>query len=143
MLCGSEDQVYTVLDELEDSAKSIYPIAAALVDVSYKSGECPNCNGVMQKLFLEESDRLQVRDQLMRMLGDRSGRLEDFDSWLKRREEYVYIVDGANVAYTRQNFDNGRFSFTQVRLGCGREAAYTWYRSGIAVIISSICTAPS
>ena len=26
-------------------------------------------------------------------------------------EEYVYIIDAANVAYCRQNFEKGKFSF--------------------------------
>jgi len=42
--------------------------------------------------------------------------LQSFSDWLDSREEYVYIVDAANVAYTRQNFENGRFSFRQVEL---------------------------
>ena len=30
--------------------------------------------------------------------------------------EYTYIVDGANVAYNRQNFHKGKFSYSQIEL---------------------------
>jgi hypothetical protein len=33
---------------------------------------------------------------------------------LRAREEFEYIVDGANVAYNSQNFGKGMFSFRQV-----------------------------
>ena len=43
-----------------------------------------------------------------------------FGDWLdtKAKEgiEFMYIVDGANVAYHRQNFEGGKFNFRQVEL---------------------------
>lgn len=42
--------------------------------------------------------------------------MQDFGDWLRAREEFEYIVDGANVAYNSQNFGKGMFSFKQVRL---------------------------
>lgn len=41
--------------------------------------------------------------------------MQDFRRWLEAREEYDFIVDGANVAYSQQNFEGGQFSFKQVR----------------------------
>ena len=43
--------------------------------------------------------------------------LQNFSAWLSAKPyDYTYIVDGANVAYNRQNFDTGRFSFKQIEL---------------------------
>lgn len=41
--------------------------------------------------------------------------MQAFASWLEDKEEFTYVVDGANVAYNRQNFGDGKFSFRQVR----------------------------
>jgi hypothetical protein len=43
-----------------------------------------------------------------------SNQSKNFASWLQSVEEFDYIVDGANIAYSRQNFDDGKFSFQQV-----------------------------
>jgi hypothetical protein len=37
-----------------------------------------------------------------------------FDTWLRFQEEFTYIVDAANIAYYKQNYNEGRFSFSQV-----------------------------
>jgi hypothetical protein len=39
---------------------------------------------------------------------------QDFGRWLRTHDEFDYIVDGANVAYNAQNYDDGRFTFKQV-----------------------------
>lgn len=39
-----------------------------------------------------------------------------FGDWLKTQTEFKYIIDGANVAYNHQNFENGKFSYRQVEL---------------------------
>lgn len=39
--------------------------------------------------------------------------LKDFGDWLREREEFDYIIDGANVAYCNQNFMDGKFSYMQ------------------------------
>jgi hypothetical protein len=41
---------------------------------------------------------------------------QDFGRWLRTHDEFDYIVDGANVAYNAQNYDDGRFTFKQVSL---------------------------
>jgi hypothetical protein len=35
---------------------------------------------------------------------------------LKNRDEFKYIVDGANVAYHHQNFSHGKFSYRQIEV---------------------------
>lgn len=42
--------------------------------------------------------------------------LQAFGDWLKTQTEFKYIIDGANVAYNHQNFENGKFSYRQVEL---------------------------
>ena len=35
---------------------------------------------------------------------------------MKNRDEFKYIVDGANVAYHHQNFTEGKFSYRQIEV---------------------------
>jgi len=64
------------------------------------------------------------------------GAPQDFGDWLRAREEFEYIVDGANVAYNSQNFGKGMFSFKQVRgeshpsLLCS--AVFAWSYFGVS-----------
>lgn len=41
-----------------------------------------------------------------------------FSNWLQSEPEFDYVVDAANIAYTRQNHEKGKFSFRQVRGLC-------------------------
>jgi hypothetical protein len=73
-------------------------------------------------LVLSELQKERVRVALMQVAGGASSaqavHLETFASWLDEpgRPEYDLVVDGANVAYNRQNFENGRFSFRQIEM---------------------------
>ena len=42
--------------------------------------------------------------------------LLDFSDWLQLRKPFTYIVDGANVAYTHQNHDEGKFQYQQIEI---------------------------
>lgn len=91
---------------------------AKLVDVSNLSCRCPNCGDRLSLLLLTEEQRLGIRTSLMKIAASKSlsaaKNLQHFSDWLKRRPEFKYIVDGANVAYTRQNYEEGRFSYEQI-----------------------------
>jgi Zc3h12a-like Ribonuclease NYN domain len=39
-----------------------------------------------------------------------------FGEWLHTKSEFKYIIDGANVAYHHQNFNDGKFSYKQIEL---------------------------
>ncbi|CAM9499214.1 unnamed protein product, partial [Ectocarpus fasciculatus] len=39
---------------------------------------------------------------------------QKFSNWLSSKPEFDYIIDAANIAYSRQNHDNGKFSFRQI-----------------------------
>lgn len=91
---------------------------ASIVDIYNVTSCCPNCGGELQKLFLEEDERRRVRIALGNIVSASSPAqnksLEIFADFLAKNDEFVYIVDGANVAYHKQNFDDGQFSYRQI-----------------------------
>ena len=42
--------------------------------------------------------------------------VQAYGEWLKLQHEFKYIIDGANVAYNHQNFEEGKFSYRQIEL---------------------------
>ena len=98
-----------------------YPLKKAeFVEISNESCRCPNCGEELKAMFLTEEERRRVRTALIKIAStnsiNQSKNLQDFADWLANQEEFVYIVDGANVAYNRQDFDNGKFSYRQIEL---------------------------
>lgn len=97
---------------------------ACIVDIYDATSCCPNCGGELQKLFLEEDERRRVRAALTNIVSalspGQNKSLEAFAEFLSKNDEFVYIVDGANVAYHKQNFDNGQFSYRQIDLVVNR-----------------------
>lgn len=98
-----------------------YPsMAAEIVDISNESCRCPNCGNYLQSMVLSEEERHRVRVALMKIASGNSlnhcKNLQLFSEWLSAEEEFKFIVDGANVAYNRQNFNGGKFSYQQIEL---------------------------
>jgi len=100
-------------------------LPAALVELSKESSHCPNCGEQVQKLRLTDSEAAAVRaglEGVARANGETQMKaMSHFEGWLadkvKRDGKHpTYIVDGANVAYHRQNFENGKFSYRQIEL---------------------------
>ena len=56
----------------------------------------------------------------MEMAGSRfpsqAKNLSVFTEWLQAREDFLFVIDGANVAYHRQNFSEGQFSYRQIEI---------------------------
>jgi pentatricopeptide repeat protein len=85
---------------------------------------CPHCQSELAKIALSEQQKHGVREALFGIANGTSkgqgSAIRAFGEWLDNKAEqgvqYSYIVDGANVAYHRQNFDGGKFSFRQVEL---------------------------
>ena len=105
--------------------KAPYPMKKAeVVGISNKSCRCPNCGDYLTSMFLTEEERHRVRAALMKIASTSSlnqcKNLQAFSDWLQEQEEFVYIVDGANVAYNKQNFENGKFSYRQIELVVNR-----------------------
>ena len=118
----SYNQRYSVLGP-EQAAPGF---AARIVDVSDLTGRCPNCASPLQRLVLTDQERGRVRVALGSVVEAFSPvqhkAMLQFGEWMARRrqesggEEFAYIVDGANVAYHKQNFEGGKFSFRQIQL---------------------------
>lgn len=116
-------ETYTVvqpLPPLETKPDRFGGSRVKLVDVSNDSCRCPNCGDQLSLFLLSEEQRLGVRTSLMKIAAAKSlyaaKSLQAFGDWLKERPEFKYIVDGANVAYTRQNYDAGKFCYEQIDL---------------------------
>ena len=103
-----------------NSSADYHPTAACLVDISSPSSRCPNCGATLRGLALSEDTKAAARVALMRIAAAASVNhcksLETFGIWLEEQPEFKYIIDGANVAYNRQNFGQGRFSYRQIEL---------------------------
>jgi hypothetical protein len=99
-----------------------------LVNVSDSSCTCPNCGSKLERSILTDSERLKMREALMDVIESRHDKkaaqtkgliqrvenFKTFQSWLGRRKEFTHIIDGANVAYHKQNCDGGGFSYIQI-----------------------------
>ena len=43
-----------------------------------------------------------------------SADFQHFSEWLRSCEPFDYVLDGPNIAYYNQNFEQGQFSFRQI-----------------------------
>ena len=97
-----------------------FPKRSSMVQITNTNCLCPNCNSNIDLLLLNDDQKLQVRTALMKIASTKSinsaKNLQNFANWLNNQKEFTYIVDGANVAYNRQNFDNGKFNYKQIEL---------------------------
>jgi len=93
---------------------------AEIVDISAESCRCPNCGDYLKPMCLSEEEKHRVRIALMKIATTNSlnhcKNLLAYSEWLNSLEEFKFIVDGANVAYNRQNFNGGKFSYQQIEL---------------------------
>ena len=91
---------------------------ANIVQISPRSCICPNCGAKLKNIPLTEDVKETARVGLMRVASAATvvqcKYLQNFGTWLAERPEFKYVIDGANVAYNRQNFGQGRFSYRQV-----------------------------
>jgi uncharacterized membrane protein len=100
------NEKYIIIDEAGKEAGP--PLPARIVDISNNTCLCPNCGDKIMPLLLNEDERHRVRVALMKIASlaslQQCKNLQAFDQWLKERDEFIHIVDGANVAYAKQNF---------------------------------------
>ena len=67
--------------------------------------------------YEKETVRLALKSIVLDVSQVQYEYFRDFESWLKDDDkEYKYIVDAANCAYLRQNFEKGKFSYRQIEL---------------------------
>jgi len=99
--------------------------------VGKTTGLCPITNVNLKLIKLVRDQREQLRKQLLQLskstFEEYSGYQHDtdyavkeltlFTEWLDERkgEAFTAIVDGANVAYYMQNFENGSFNYHQIQ----------------------------
>jgi hypothetical protein len=108
------------MDEKEVEVNSVRNRRARLVDICNDTCLCPNCGGKLRSLVLGDSERERVRLGLIDIASSTSlnhiRNIRSLDSWLGNQEEFKYFIDGANVAYNCQNFEDGKFSYKQIEL---------------------------
>ena len=80
---------------------------------------CPCCETPLRLLSLTEAERRHMRTSLLELAAtsdiDQRHDLAEFAAWLRRRNgAFTVAVDAANIAYYRQNFAGGHFSFKQI-----------------------------
>eukprot|EP01038_Epipyxis_sp_PR26KG_P004312 gene4312-6110_t len=104
---------FIVLDKLDDTLKNEFKSnSARLIGMSSKSCFCPNCDGKLIKFSLTDEERQKVKSALLTAAYS----ISDYHGKSLEKEDFDYIVDGANVAYYHQNFVGGRFSYRQIEL---------------------------
>jgi pentatricopeptide repeat protein len=117
-----EPDKYVILNNANSINKnnSLSNIKSRIIDISNDTSRCPNCNSTIASIYLTEGERHRVRVSMNKITATSNliqcKNLQDYYTWLQEKEEFVYIVDGANVAYNGQNFDTGKFSYRQIEL---------------------------
>lgn len=83
------------------------------------SGACSCCGSSVRLLSLAPDERARVRETLLRRAGERSStgfrHLLEYVEWLRVRPPFDYVLDGPNIAYFNQNFEEGSFRFAQIQ----------------------------
>lgn len=114
-------------------------LVASRVTVSAETAECPRTGATLRLILLGEAQRSTLHDSLLDLskaaieqlqpsrVPRRGGSLSDseyaarelsrFSTWLDKRTDppFTAIIDGANIAYYMQNFDQGRFNYHQIQ----------------------------
>ena len=103
------------------------------VVVDQSSGECVRSGVKLRLISLDGTQREKLKDAILSMarpsqvdLRKKSKKLKktcadeallSFYNWLDEREgePFTAIIDGANIGYYLQNFEQGRFSFHQIQ----------------------------
>jgi len=111
----------SILPESAERLQQVLEDKAKIVSID-ESGVCPFTDANLKAISLTSDQRLRVQQALLDLAGgqgeagdDLREALETFSSWMKERPE-PFTVDAPNVAYNRQNFEGGRFSFQQVEM---------------------------
>jgi hypothetical protein len=93
---------------------------ARQVEINNNTCRCPNCGDKLHSLILTQDEKESVMLALKSIVLDVSHsqyeNFKDFEIWLTSQKRYTYIVDAANCAYLRQNFEKGQFSYRQIEV---------------------------
>lgn len=94
-------------------------LVADRVSIDPETGYCLATNAFLRLLELESHQKRRMKKGLLKLVGrgKHTEAMKSFWHWLSIRTgpPFTAIVDGANVAYYMQNFDRGRFNFSQIQ----------------------------
>ena len=105
-------------------------VVASRVSINTSTGECPRTKATLRLITLDSTQRGQLQRGLFSISrqefksfnkhsdGEKAVfELEKFAYWLNNREgePFTAIIDGPNVAYFMQNFDEGSFNVHQLK----------------------------
>lgn len=104
-------------------------IVASRVTVDKMSGVCPRTGVQLRLINLDTEQKEQLKRGLLHLSSvayeERIGKKEiaaeegllSFEKWLQNREgkPFTAVIDGPNIAYYFQNFDEGTFNFHQIQ----------------------------
>jgi hypothetical protein len=100
------------------------------VIIDEDTGKCARSRSQLRLIGLDNEQKEQFREGLLNLCssayqerhktkdsGDVVDALKKFGIWLQERDgpPFTAICDGPNIAYYMQNFDEGRFSFHQIK----------------------------
>ena len=113
------------LAEAPEGGASISAAAAAAALVVRRGehdsdGSCGCCGGQLRVIGLTAAERERVRDTILARAASRSAsgleHLQRYREWLRVRPPFDYVLDGPNIAYFKQNYQQGRFTYAQIQL---------------------------
>jgi len=122
-LCKALEERAGANQNLESPVAPSPHYTGQVVDFS-SEGKCPACTREASQVSLSTKDRAALRSAILK-LAAASGpsnlqSVASFSRWLRRKaregHHFDYILDGANIAYTKQNYAEGRFSVVQIAL---------------------------
>eukprot|EP01031_Cornospumella_fuschlensis_P025937 gene25937-31322_t len=119
---GASDKTphLTLKSFLQAELKPLTDLQSNMVCLSHHTPICPQCQGSVKRLELAEGEKVEIRQAILSTAKERGKSHEDnltnFTHWLESRPPFTYIVDAANVAYSHQNYEQGRFNYHQLDL---------------------------
>ncbi|KDD72506.1 hypothetical protein H632_c3258p0, partial [Helicosporidium sp. ATCC 50920] len=87
--------------------------------VDPESGRCAACGETLQAVDLSDQDSQALQNSVVQLAERLSkglkGQFAVFQKWLQQHGPFPIVVDGANVAFFGQNYDEGGFNFAQIK----------------------------
>jgi hypothetical protein len=120
-----------LLEPLKGNNEPAVPrdLIVSRVRIDENTGRCPRSGAKLRLIHLDSDQKSRFRDGLFYLATDsfenrHTGRdaraaeaLNQFGKWLQDRpgKPFTAIVDGPNIAYYMQNFEQGTFNYHQIK----------------------------
>ena len=120
--------------KVTDEKAAANELCVSRVRINPATGLCPRTGLKLRLIQLEEPQKEKLLQGILSLAGTNhtkhhqklknqgkqtpaNEKLMEFYRWLDRRkgEPYTTLVDGANVGYYQQNYEEGRFSYHQIK----------------------------